>query len=136
MASSRYDLDGETLVLDDHAYVFVSDDGAASYWLVRFHADGTTSSGPVAGRSQYGPVAFDFGANALTSIEAIDIASNELGGTLLDRCGPVDWIDVTGTRNDDGVQWWRVDYSTVGEVHSVWVDAGTGSLGDIDQEPC
>lgn len=136
LASSRYDLDGDTRILDNHVYVFVSDDGAASYWLVRFHADGTISEGPVAGRSRYRPEAFDFAANGLTSVEAVDIAWDEIGASLVSRCGPVDWIDVTGTRNEEGVQWWRVDHSTVGEVHTVWVNAITGALGDIEQEPC
>lgn len=136
-ASSRYDLDQAAVTtLEDHAYVFVSDDGAASYWLVRFHADGATSSGPVAGRALFPLEAFDFTANRLTSVEAMDVAWNRIGEALLERCGPIDWIDVSGIRDADGAQWWRIDHSTVGEVHTVWVSAGTGALGDVEEEPC
>lgn len=136
-ASSRYDLDeGGDPVLNDHAYLFVSDNGAASYSLVRFHADGSVSSLPVAGRAAFDPEAFELGTNTVVSVEALEIAWTEIGESLLGRCGPVRWVDVTGVRDEEGQQWWRVEHSTVGDVHTVWVDAASGAVGEVVEEPC
>ena len=61
-------------------------------------------------------VAFDFEANTLTSVDAMDIPWAQIGDALVDRCGPVRWIDATGVRGEQGEQWWCVEHSTVGEV--------------------
>ena len=136
LASARYRSDGDDLVLEDRAYVFVSDDGAASYYLVRLHADGTVSSGGVAGIARTRPEAFDFAHNEVTSDDALDVAWSSFGEALVERCGPLRWLDVTGTRDSEGRQSWSVEYRIGGQTHTVWLNAVTGSVIDIDEEPC
>ena len=103
LASARY---GNDLVLEDIAYVFVSEQ--SSYYLVRFHADGTVSSGPVAGKAEFPIEAFDFAKNGTTSDDALDTAWDVFGEALVERCGPLRWLDVTGLRGRDGGQVWSL----------------------------
>lgn len=136
LAASRYLFDADDIVLDDHAYVLVTDDGSAGYYLVRFEADGGVSTGPVAGRSQVGLEAFDFGENTITSVEAVDLARKLLGADIAERCGSPRWLDVRGTRAHSGDQSWAVEFSTRGENHTVWIDTRTGTVTEVEEEPC
>lgn len=136
LASARYSVDGDELALDDRVYVFVSDDGAASYHLVRFYTDGTVSSGPVAGIALFAPEPFEFTQNTLTSVDAIEMAWELAGEALVERCGPLRWVDVTGTRDEQGRQWWTVEYRIGGQTHTIRLNTWTGALDDIDEQPC
>ncbi len=136
LVSSRYTPDGDELTLDDRAYVFVSDDGAASYYLVRFYADGAVGTAPVAGLGDVRLEPFDFAENSLTSTDALDLAWERVGESLVERCGPLRWLDVLGTRDAEGEQAWRVEYRIGAELHLVWLDATTGALGTVDEQPC
>lgn len=135
-ANSRYRLDGDELVLEDHAYVLITTDGSNSYYLVRFHADDTVSTGPVAGLSVEWVAGFDFAENSITSIDATHLAWDRLGSELVDRCGAPQWLDVRGSRSESGEQRWSVEYSTRGETHTVWFDAASGDVVEVREEPC
>ncbi len=134
LVGSRYEPDGDLLVRKDIAYVFVSDD--VSYYLVRFHTDGSVSSGPVAGIAQFPIEAFDFAENEITSGEALEAAWETFGEALIERCGPLRWLDVNGIIGSESRQMWSVSYRIGGDEHTIWLDAETGSVVEIDEEPC
>ena len=134
LASARYEPDDDGLVRKDIAYVFVS--GDVSYYLVRFHADGSVSSGPVAGIARFPIEAFDFADNEMTSDEALERAWESFGETLVERCGPLRWLDVVGSIGSEGGQVWSVSYRVGGQEHTVWIDAASGTVIEIDEEPC
>ncbi len=121
-------------MLEDIAYVFVSEQ--SSYHLVRFHADGRVSSGPVAGAARPVVEGFEFEDNEVSSVDALDTAWESFGQDLVERCGPLRWLDVRGMIGSGGRQVWSVDYSVGGTDHTVWLDAATGAVFEIKDEPC
>lgn len=134
LVGSRFEPDGDELERNDIAYVFVSDD--VSYYLVRFHSDGSVSSGPVAGIAQFPLEAFDFAKNEITSEEALESAWAILGEGLVERCGPLRWLDVNGMIGSESRQMWSVSYRIGGDEHTIWLDAANGDVVEIDEEPC
>lgn len=132
--SSRFELDGDVLIREDIAYLFVSD--SSSYYLVRFHSDGTVSSLPVAGMARLSIEAFDFANNEIVSDEAVDAAWDTFGEALVERCGPLRWLDVNGIIGSEGRQMWSVSYRIGGDEHTIWLDAASGDVVEIDEEPC
>lgn len=132
--SSRFEFDGDVLIREDIAYLFVSD--SSSYYLVRFHSDGTVSSLPVAGMARLSIEAFDFADNEITSDEALDAAGETFGEALVERCGPLRWLDVNGIIGSESRQMWSVSYRIGGDEHTIWLDAASGDVVEIDEEPC
>lgn len=134
LVGSRFEPAGDALTRKDIAYVFVSDD--VSYYLVRFHADGSVSSGPVAGIARFPIETFDFADNEITSDEALEAAWEVFGEGLVGRCGPLRWLDVQGTIGSGSSQMWRISYRIGGGEHTIWLDAANGEVVEIEEEPC
>lgn len=132
---SRYTVDDGKPELADRTYLFASDTGNASYFLVRTDADGTTGSIVVAGRALPGPTPYEFSKNTITEQMALAHAWTSHGAALVERCGPLRWIDVSGGVRDEG-QWWSVGYRTHATVHTAFLDAATGEVFERDEVSC
>ncbi len=131
---SRYTAEAGELVHEDHTYLFVSTDGGASYYLVRIHADGEISSGPVAGSAIVDSTGYDFSMNAISERETLDIAWEQYGADVVARCGPLRWVDVGGGIGDG--QWWRVGYRVGGTLYTVFLNSATGEIIEMDEISC
>ena len=131
---SRYAVAEGNLIVEDNFYLFVSTDGAASYYLVRIYTDGRINSGPVAGRAIIEPVAYDFAENRLTERDAIDLAWKRYGTQLVEKCGGLRWIDVAAGTGES--QFWSVGSRSGGTLSTIFIDAISGEVLQMDDINC
>ncbi len=134
----RYEAEGDSLFLRNYSYLFTTRN--ASYYVVHIDAADEISSGPVAGRAMVNPPGYDFAANALSHSEAIDRAWQLYGEAVVDRCGPLRWVDVSGAVRTAGQpvggQWWRVSYDSGPADNTIFLDAITGEVMERDEISC
>ena len=48
----------------------------------------------------------------------------------------VRWLDVNGIIGSESRQMWSVSYRIGGDEHTIWLDATSGDIVEIDEEPC
>ena len=129
---SRYTAVDDQLVFEDYSYLFVSSD--ASYFVVRVHASGEVTSLPVAGKAIFDQAPYEFADNVLSEQDALDSAWKLYGAELVEQCGSLRWVDVGG--GVDAGQWWRVGYRIGGVEYTIFLDAGTGEVIEMDEIIC
>lgn len=132
---SVYDVDGDDIDVRSRSYGFASAGPGPSRYTVWIDSDGTVGSVPTAGLARTTDREYDPTANDVGESEAIELAWDGYGAAVVELCGELRHLHVSGRIGGSG-QPWRIEHHVGGSLLAVFVDPETGRLFDSDEPEC